>query len=189
MRRMMHKFRFQLVHEWLIKTYRPGRVADIGGGKGLLAYLLRRSGWEAVVIDPVRQRLKHKFKDIETGKQIKLTQQEQEGEVRIDRKFEKEMAKDFDLLVGLHAHGSNMRIIEAAREYGKDFAILPCCVIDEPIEKRAGVDWIKSLVEYARSLGFKVKTEKLNFVGQNLIIYTDGYRGTAVAANGVRERN
>src|SRR3954462_11360000 len=39
----MKKFRFQLFHEWLVAELAPCRVADIGGGKGLLAYLLRQS--------------------------------------------------------------------------------------------------------------------------------------------------
>ncbi len=51
----------------------------------------------------------------------------------ISEGLEKEMAKDFDLLIGLHAHGSNMKIIEAAAEYKKSFILMPCCVIDEPI--------------------------------------------------------
>ena len=51
----MKKFRFQLLHAWLVEHIVPCRVADIGGGKGLMAYLLGRSGWQATVIDPVRE--------------------------------------------------------------------------------------------------------------------------------------
>ena len=76
---------------------------------------------------------------------------------RIDKNFEKEMAKDFDLLIGLHAHGSNMKIIEAAAEYKKDFILMPCCVIGEPIIPQPNIDWFKSLEEYVKNLGLKTK--------------------------------
>lgn len=173
MRRMMHKFRFGLVAEWVANKYQPCRVADVGGGKGLLAHLLIDRGFEAVVIDPVEQNLKYKYRDIKTGKRVKLSKDEQMGVPRVNDKFRGEMAKDFDLLVGLHAHGSNMAIIQAAADYGCDWAILPCCVIDEPVVKRGGVNWLDSLVEYGQSLGFEVKKEKLNFTGQDVIIYND----------------
>ena len=90
---------------------------------------------------------------------------------RITEPFEIPMAKDFNLLIGLHAHGSNMKIIQAAKKYGTDFILLPCCVVDEPIIKQPGINWLESLIEYAQSLGFKVKTDKLNFAGQRTLIY------------------
>jgi hypothetical protein len=49
----MKKFRFQLLHQWMTARIEPCRVADVGGGKGLLAYLLGQSGWAATVIDPI----------------------------------------------------------------------------------------------------------------------------------------
>jgi hypothetical protein len=83
------------------------------------------------------------------------------------------MAKDFDLLIGLHAHGSNLQIIDACKKYGKDFLLLPCCVIDEPLIKRPDVDWMESLIDYAKGKGFEVKRDELNFKGQNVLIYSD----------------
>jgi len=62
--RKMKKFRFQLLHRWLIEHFAPCRAADVAGGKGLLAYLLQQSGWDAVVVDPVNQALPDKYKDI-----------------------------------------------------------------------------------------------------------------------------
>lgn len=166
---MSHQFRFQLIAQWLIKSYSPRRALDVGGGKGLLTYLLNRSGWEAKVVDPVDQKLNWKFKDLATGKRVKI---ENETVPRITRGFTKELAVETDLLIGLHAHGSNMAIIEVAAEMEKDFVLFPCCVIDEPIEKRANVNWMDSLEEYAKSLGHEVKRIKLNFVGQDIGLYT-----------------
>src|SRR6202022_2949143 len=42
----MGKFRFQLLSAWIPEHFQPCRVADIGGGKGLLAYLLQKEGWK-----------------------------------------------------------------------------------------------------------------------------------------------
>jgi hypothetical protein len=44
---LMKKFRFQLLHRWIVDNVAPCRVADVGGGKGLLAFLLQQSGWPA----------------------------------------------------------------------------------------------------------------------------------------------
>jgi len=163
--------------KFILETYIKCKVADIGGGKGLLAFLLNKKGWECVVIDPFDQILEHKYKDIDTGKRVKLTGEETTSVTRISSNFEKSMAKDFDLLVGLHAHGSNIKIIQATLEYSKDFAILPCCVIDEPVEKQSGINWLNSLFDYAGNLGLNPKKATLNFAGQRTVIYTANYFG------------
>lgn len=168
-RRSPHQFRFQLIAKWLTETYPPRKALDVGGGKGLLAFLLNQNGWEARVVDPVDQKLNWKFKDLNTGKRVKI---EDESVPRITQGFTKDLAAEADLLIGLHAHGSNMAIIEACAEMKKDFVLFPCCVVDEPIEKRANVNWMDSLEEYAKSLGHDVKRVKLNFVGQDVGLYT-----------------
>jgi len=169
--RKVKKFRFQLLHEWILEHVNPGRVADIGGGKGLLAFLLKEHGFEVTVIDPFDQLLPQKYKNLK-GERHKIS--ESNIVPRISRAFEKDMAKDYDLLVGMHAHGSNMKIIEAAAEYGKDFILMPCCVIDEPIVPVADIDWFESLEEYARKLGIETKRLELNFKGQNIGFYSIG---------------
>ena len=70
----MKKFRFQLLHQWITERFEPCQVADIGGGKGLLSWLLKQDGWQATVIDPTYQTLPHKFKDIRLNKQVKLSE-------------------------------------------------------------------------------------------------------------------
>jgi len=169
--RKNRKFRFQLLKEWIIGHYQPCRVADVGGGKGLLAFLLERDGWDVTVIDPERTIPLKKFKDMELGRRVKLTVEDWDKLKWREEKFCKEMVEDFDLLISLHGHGVNMKIIEAAAEYHKKFIILPCCVIDEPIVKRPGVDWLASLVEYAENKELRVGQADLNFKGKNRIIY------------------
>jgi hypothetical protein len=167
--RKVKKYRFQLLHAWIAEHFEPCRVADIGGGKGLLTLLLNQSGFQSVVIDPYNQALPTKYKDLNRQK-FRIT--EEQTIPRIDAVFEKEMAKDFDLLIGLHAHGSNMKIIEVAAEYNKNFILLPCCVIDEPIIPQANINWFDSLEEYANKLGLKTERFELNFRGQSKGFYS-----------------
>lgn len=175
-RRQPHKFRFQILHQWLIENYSPTTALDIGGGNGLLAYLLNQSGWQTTVVDPaIDRQVVWKYKDLVSGKQIKLTPEMRNSVPHIESGFTRDMAHPVNLLIGLHAHGSNMAIIQAARDFKKDFVILPCCVIDEPIEKRPGINWLNSLIEYADSLGLNPKTTSLPFVGQSTVIYTQNH--------------
>jgi hypothetical protein len=165
----LKRFRFQLLHQWLIHNFSPCKAADIGGGKGLLTYLLIQSGWRATVIDPVAQPLPIKYKDIVSGMRIKI-----DPAVRIPNipeAFEPPQAQGFDLLIGMHAHGCNVKIIDAAAEFGCGFVIFPCCVIDEPFVPTPGVHWLESLAEYAIGLGHKVQPFRLNFRGQNIGLY------------------
>lgn len=166
----MKKFRSQLLHQWLIEHFAPCRTADIGGGKGLLTYLLQKSGWEAAVIDPHEQPLPDKYKDITHNKRIKIPPTETVP--RISKAFEPAMAQNFDLLIGMHAHASNIKIIDAAAQYHCGFVLLPCCIIDEPILPAPGVHWLECLVHYAVQKGFTVHPFRLNFSGQNIGFYT-----------------
>ncbi|MDA0745651.1 MAG: hypothetical protein O2954_03985 [bacterium] len=162
----LKRFRFQLLHSYLVATFDPCRVADIGGGKGFLAYLLRKSGWDATVIDPENQPLPTKFKDLETGQRIRIGREELVP--RLDRSFESSMAEGFDLLIGLHAHGCNLMIMEAAKAYGCNFVLMPCCVIDEPVPPPRDTHWLPWLANQAKDTGFLVEYFKLNFKGQSI---------------------
>ncbi|MSP13254.1 MAG: hypothetical protein EXR62_09900 [Chloroflexi bacterium] len=165
----MKKFRFQLLHTWMLEHLEPCRVADVGGGKGLLTYLLQQSGWPATVIDPVHQSLPVKYKDLQIDKQVHI---DPAGRVpRIDRTFAAEIARDFDLLVAMHAHGCNIQLIDAAAEYERNVILLPCCIIQEPLQPPAGVHWIQWLVDYATGKGFALEPFRLNFRGQNIGFY------------------
>jgi hypothetical protein len=179
--RKMKKFRFQLLHRWLTEHLPPCRVADIAGGKGLLAHLLQQSGWPATVIDPTYQPLPDKYKDIATGQRVRLNGAEQ---VRhIARPFTRDMGQQFDLLVGMHAHGCNIAIIEAAASYGCGFVLFPCCVIDEPLIPPPGVHWLESLADYAVQKGVAVAPFRLNFKGQNIGLYGLGDNAPVLPAD------
>ncbi len=172
---MMKKFRFQLLHQWIEANVSPCRVADVGGGKGMLAYLLGQNllpsarAWTTTVIDPVNQTLPTKYKDLKTDKRIRIL--ETESVNRITEIFEPSMAKNFDLLVAMHAHGCNIQIIDAASREGCDVILLPCCVIYEPVLPPAGTHWIQWMSDYAVAKGFSVQPFRLNFKGQNIGLY------------------
>lgn len=168
----MKKFRFQLLHRWLTARFAPCRVADIGGGKGLLAWLLQQDGWEATVIDPTVQSLPAKYKDIRRNKQIKLVNGERVP--FIGEPYSKRLGRQFDLLVGMHAHGCNALIMETAVETGCGFVLFPCCVIDEPMCPRDGFEWIEAVAEYANYLNLETHPFRLNFKGQNIGLYHVG---------------
>ena len=68
----MKKFRFQLLERWIAANFPPCRVADVGGGKGLLAYLLERSKFESVVIDPEPQELPPRYRDVFTKARVRI---------------------------------------------------------------------------------------------------------------------
>lgn len=164
------KFRFQLLHDWLTNQFDPCRLADIGGGKGLLSYMLQQSSWQATVVDPCSQALPTKYKDINTGSRVRISKEETIP--RLDRSFEPAMAQDFDLLLGLHAHGCNMSIIDAAKIHGCNFVLMPCCVIDEPAVPPSNIHWLPWVADHAVQQGFEIEFFKLNFKGQNI-----GFRG------------
>ncbi len=170
--RKMKKFRFQLLHRWLVAHFEPCRVADIGGGKGLLAHLLQQSGWQATVIDPIPQTLPDKYKDIAANTRVRIDSKARVP--HISAPFSGEMAAHFDLLIGMHAHGSNALIIAAASEYGCGFILFPCCVIDEPFFPLPGMAWIESVAGHAVQQGHTVYPFRLNFKGQNIGLCSPG---------------
>lgn len=167
------KYRFQLLYVWLTSKYLPTSALDVGGGKGLLTYLLNSDGWDCTVVDPVSDFRPIKYKQLDTNIKIKLTKKQQSNIPRIVSEFNESMVVNYNLIIGLHAHGCNIKILEACKKYNKDFLLLPCCVIDEPIDKKQNINWLESLVEYADNLGFNVKRDVLDFKGQNILIYTD----------------
>lgn len=165
----MKKFRFQLLHEWIVANLPQGRVADVGGGKGLLAYLLQQSGWDATVIDPLPQNLPTKYKDFRLNRRVKIGPKETVP--RLNQPFSPGLAEHFDLLVSMHAHGCNVQLIDVAANSYKPIILLPCCIIDEPLLPAPGQHWIACLMEYAQERNLLVQPFRLNFRGQNIGLY------------------
>ena len=166
----MGKFRFQLFADWIAANFKPCRVADVGGGKGLLSYFLNQHKFAATVIDPFEQALPDKIKDIHTGERLRFTAKDQPPRISID--FNENLQEKFDLFVALHAHGCNISIINLCASSGKKFAVLPCCVIAEPLTPPIGINWFTWLSNYAQNQGIDIGYFKLNFKGQNIGLFS-----------------
>ena len=162
----LKRFRFELLADYVAARFDPCRVADVGGGKGLLAWLLQERGFRASVIDPVAQPLPGKYKSLALDKRARIAPDA--SVPRVDAAFEASHGSDFDLLVGLHAHGSNVAMLEAAADFGCNVLLLPCCVIDEPLTPVAGRSWFYCLTDRAEALGLGLEYFHLNFKGQNV---------------------
>jgi hypothetical protein len=132
----MKKFRFQLLAGWIAERFPPCTVADVGGGKGLLAWLLLEAGFRAEVIDPVDQPLPSRYRDLAGGRRVRLG-----TDAVVPRRrtaFRPELGRRYDPLVALHAHGANLAVLETAAAAGSSCVVLPCCVVGQPPRPGAG---------------------------------------------------
>jgi hypothetical protein len=170
----MKKFRFHLLAQWIAENFAPCRVADVGGGKGLLTFLLDRAGFDATVIDTELQPLPAKFRDLRTGERVRLASSAQVKHVAAP--YSMELGARFDLLVALHAHGVNFEVIDTVAAHGNSAILMPCCVIGEPSAPPPGENWFMWLVRHARSHGLEPRFFHLNFSGQNVGFYVRGAR-------------
>jgi hypothetical protein len=162
----MRKFRAQLLAAWITERFPPCSVADVGGGKGLLAWLLSQAGFRAEVVDPVDQPLPPRYRDLATGRRVRLG-----DEARVPRRpvpFEPGLGRRYDLLVALHAHGANLAVLDTVAAAGNSCVVLPCCVVDEPAAPGPGQNWFMWLVGQASDRGLEPEFFSLNFRGQHL---------------------
>jgi hypothetical protein len=166
------RFRFQLLGDYIAENFDTicpdggTRIADVGGGKGMLAYLLGQHGYECTVLDPQYQPLPDKYRDLRTGKRVRIPTSAEVPHRAVP--FETAHGRNYDLLVGLHAHGSNLAMLESAACHQTSVVLLPCCVIGEPEAPAAGQSWFVWLTGRATALGLKVTYFHLNFKGQNI---------------------
>jgi hypothetical protein len=172
----MKKFRFQLLAGWIAERFPPCTVADVGGGKGLLTHLLTEAGFRAEVVDPVDQPLPPRYRDLASGRRVRLADQ-----VRVPRRrvpFGPELGRRYDLLVALHAHGSNLAVLDTVARANNSCVVLPCCVVEEPSAPGPGQNWFMWLVDHAREQGLEPEFFSLNFRGQHLGFAIRGERPT-----------
>jgi hypothetical protein len=168
------RFRAQLLAGWIAERFPPCTVADVGGGKGLLTWLLNEAGFRAEVVDPVDQPLPSRYRDLASGRRVRLG-----GDDRVPRRrarFGPALGRRYDLLVALHAHGSNLAVLETVAQAGNSCVVLPCCVVEEPAAPPPGRNWFLWLADHARGLGLEPEFFSLNFSGQHLGFTVRGER-------------
>jgi hypothetical protein len=170
----LKRFRSQLLAAWIAERFPPCAVADVGGGKGLLSWLLIEAGFRAEVVDPVDQPLPATYRDLRSGRRVRLGPDAAVPRRRVA--FGPALGRRYDLLVALHAHGSNLAVLDTAAAAGSSCVVLPCCVVDEPAAPGPGQNWFLWLVERARDLGLEPEFFALNFAGQNLGLVVRGPR-------------
>jgi hypothetical protein len=170
----LKRFRSQLLAAWIAERFPPCAVADVGGGKGLLSWLLIEAGFRAEVVDPVDQPLPATYRDLRSGRRVRLGPDAAVPRRRVA--FGPALGRRYDLLVALHAHGSNLAVLDTAAAAGSSCVVLPCCVVDEPAAPGPGQNWFLWLVERARDLGLEPELFALNFAGQNLGFVVRGRR-------------
>ena len=129
----------------------------------------------------MEQPLPDKFKDLRTGARVRIDSSEKVP--RITEPFTEELGAEFDMLVALHSHGSNIAIIEVCARHPVVGVILPCCVIDEPQVPPVGENWFMWLVGLAQRRGLSAELFALNFSGQNVGMVIRG-PGTTAGSNG-----
>jgi hypothetical protein len=168
------RFRSQLLASWIADTFPPCAVADVGGGKGLLTWLLNQAGFRAEVVDPVDQPLPSRYRDLRTGRRVRLG-----ADDRVPRRrtrFGPALGRRYDLLVALHAHGSNLAVLDTVAQAHNSCVVLPCCVVEEPSAPPPGQNWFMWLVGRARALGLEPEPFALNFSGQHVGFAVRGER-------------
>jgi hypothetical protein len=170
----LKRFRSQLLAAWVAERFPPCAVADVGGGKGLLSWLLIEAGFRAEVVDPVDQPLPATYRDLRSGRRVRLGPEAAVPRRRVA--FGPGPGRRYDLLVALHAHGSNLAVLDTAASADSSCVVLPCCVVDEPAAPGPGQNWFLWLAERARDLGLEPEFFALNFAGQNLGFVVRGRR-------------
>jgi len=172
----LKRFRSQLLAAWIADRFPPCAVADVGGGKGLLSWLLIEAGFRAEVVDPVDQPLPATYRDLRSGRRVRLGPDAAVPRRRVA--FGPALGRRYDLLVALHAHGGNLAVLDTVAQARNSCVVLPCCVVEEPSAPAPGQNWFMWLAGRARELGLEPEFFALNFRGQHVGFAVRGERPT-----------
>ncbi len=80
------------------------------------------------------------------------------------------------LLIGMHPDEATVPIVQIAKKYNKNFAVVPCCVFptkfpDRKLNNGDHVVDYTQLVKYIEELSPGISTAFLNIEGRNRILY------------------
>lgn len=163
--------RFKVFADFIERNWpQAQRVADIGGGSGLLSLELSKRGYLPTVFEPAKHNKQAAMRHAASKQEIPLG-----GPHEIERKRLiirntadcHELMEGYDLLVGLHPDEATEIIVRLGLGLRKPFAVVPCCVM--PIDGRDMVEaeWI----DYLRKLGSGVRSTRLDCSGKNIVLY------------------
>jgi hypothetical protein len=154
-----HKFhgdpeRFQRIAEFVGEEF--GRdikyIADVAGGQGMLSRLLRKQyNYEAEVIDPREYRLV--------------------GVPGLVQEYKSELARRYDLVIGLHPDQATRAIAESALV--TNTLIIPCCNFWDRENKLGVVELVEAIEAFYRENNVKFERITFDFKGpKNIGIVT-----------------
>jgi hypothetical protein len=138
--------RFEVVADLIASEYGETvrYVADVAGGRGALARLLRKSyNYEAEVVD---------------SRGYTLT-----GVPSRAEEFTAELAPYYDLIVGLHPDGATREVARAARQ--RRAVLIPCCNFWDPDRRLGGDELISSIADWYERHEIRYRLRKLAFRG------------------------
>ena len=124
------------------------RVADVGGGRGLLSIELRELGLAPTIIDPrLTTNLPHRVRKalrkeaLRTGRVPRLP--------RFHARVEEVDLSEFDVIAGLHPDQATEPIVRQSVQAEKPFAVVPCCVMPLDGLGRSYDEWVAYLAGLA----------------------------------------
>ena len=175
---------------WLIETYgrdklaADGGVLDVAGGKGKLSIQLALQGKiQSTIIDPLVRKHGEKLDPI-GAKRIRKAQaphptllsKEFNRTTFLGDSEQEDLVKESSMLVGLHPDEPTEDILDMALQYGKNVAIVPCCVFPcfFPLRTLSDGRFVRTyedFLEYLLSKDDRLRRQDLTFQGRNTVIY------------------
>ena len=163
--------RFHIFAEFIHYSFPDAStVADVGGGRGILSFLLNEFVKHSTIIDPrpatfprwIHRRLRKKARRTGTVSIIERVHQNVES-VDLSR---------FDLTVALHPDEATEPTLRYAIKHNINLAIVPCCVFPLDGYKRSVPEWMN----YLLSIAPDVKKHQLPFSGANTVLWRTSNR-------------
>lgn len=175
---------------WLIETYgreelkAGGGVLDVAGGKGKLSIQLALQGKiPSTVIDPLVRKHGEKLDPI-GAKRIRKAQaphptllsKEFNRTSFLENTEQEELIQRSSIMVGLHPDEPTEDILDMALQYGKNVAIVPCCVFPcffplRTLPNGKLVRTYEEFLEYLLAKDDRLRKHNLPFEGRNTVIY------------------
>ncbi|MCL1792446.1 MAG: hypothetical protein FWG34_01110 [Oscillospiraceae bacterium] len=141
--------RFEILAEYIYNRFGNGikYIADAAGGQGLLCRILNKKyNYEAEVIDPRGYALR--------GVPSKMAE------------YSPEMAKFYDLVVGLHPDEATRAVAESA--IYRPILLVPCCNEWDKSRKLGSRELVQAIVDYLDKKGIASETVVFGFKGKNV---------------------
>ena len=146
--------RFEIIAEYIYQRFGNDikYIADVAGGQGLLSRILNKKyNYQAEVIDPRGYALKGV-----PAKQIK---------------YSSDMAKYYDLIIGLHPDEATRAVAESALY--RPILLVPCCNEWDKTKKLGSHELVQAIVEYLNTKNIPNEIVPFEFKGpKNIGIVT-----------------